>query len=78
MEIKPKTEEEKRMDREANDFAFNLLMPDADFKWFVENVSGDVHEIAKHFGVSHVMVGIKATRMGFKGGYNRKKYEARY
>jgi Zn-dependent peptidase ImmA (M78 family) len=76
--MKTKTEEEKRMDREANDFAFKLLLPDADFKWFIQNVSGDVHEIAKHFGVSHVMVGIKATRMGFKGGYKGSAIKAGY
>ena len=75
--MKIKTKEMERMDEEANEFAFNLLMPDADFRFFVENVSGDVDRIALHFGVSPLMVRIKASRMGFKGGYEKKTIQTK-
>jgi Zn-dependent peptidase ImmA (M78 family) len=63
---KQMTPREKQMHQEANEFACNLLMPEADFKWFIKNISGDVDLIAKNFGVSPLAVRVRASQLGLK------------
>lgn len=57
---------EKQRHFEANKFACELLMPEADFLYFVKNISSNVDEIAKNFGVSPLVVRIRANQLGLK------------
>ena len=57
------------MHHEANDFACELLMPEKQFKDFIDNVSSDVSVIAKHFQVPSMAVRLRAKKLGY-GGHN--------
>lgn len=63
---KKMTVKEKQMHNEANKFACELLMPEADFKWFINNISTEVDKIAENFGVSPLAVRIRAGQLGLK------------
>ncbi|TVT60168.1 MAG: ImmA/IrrE family metallo-endopeptidase [Sedimenticola thiotaurini] len=52
---------------EANVFAANLLMPEAEFRRFLSGVSDQVEDIASHFNVSALAVRIRAKNLGFSG-----------
>lgn len=55
------------METEANVFAAELLMPDAEFNNFIENVSDSVEKIADHFQVSSMAVRVRAKTLGYSG-----------
>ena len=55
-----------KMELEANEFAGKLLMPEADFRFFIKNVSQNVDNIADHFGVSPLAVRIRAKQLCFR------------
>lgn len=63
---KQMTLREKQMHQEANKFACDLLMPEADFKWFIKNVSNDVNKISENFGVSPLAARVRASQLGLK------------
>lgn len=52
---------------EANCFAAELLMPEQDFRDFVDKTSSKVDEIAEYFQVSTMAVRVRAKQLGFKG-----------
>ena len=56
-----------QMHHEANEFALELLMPKVAFENFVENVSNEVGEIAKHFQVPSLAVRHRAKMLGYDG-----------
>ncbi|AUQ42798.1 ImmA/IrrE family metallo-endopeptidase [Yersinia ruckeri] len=56
-----------RMEVEANKFAAELLMPDSDFRYYIENNSQKVSDIAAHFEVSSMAVRIRAQQLGYDG-----------
>ena len=58
---------ESPYEREANDFAAKLLMPEDEFRQFVQNVSKVIEDIAEHFDVSALAVKFRAKNLGFAG-----------
>nr|WP_290981190.1 ImmA/IrrE family metallo-endopeptidase [Halomonas sp.] len=55
------------METEANQFAAALLMPEAIFSEYIENVSDVVEDVAAHFHVSSMAVRIRAKVLGYEG-----------
>jgi Zn-dependent peptidase ImmA (M78 family) len=55
-----------RIELEANEFAINLLMPKADFKYYIQNVSKDSDDVAKYFKVSPLAVRLKVNQLNYK------------
>lgn len=51
------------VEKEANEFAADLLMPKDDFRACVRRYEGDVEQIARHFGVSALAVKIRANEL---------------
>jgi predicted transcriptional regulator len=62
-----RNEESNQMEHEANKFAAELLMPKKLFVSFIENVSKEVNDLAKHFQVSSMAVRIRAKQLGYEG-----------
>ncbi|WP_048956946.1 ImmA/IrrE family metallo-endopeptidase [Enterobacter bugandensis] len=62
-----RNEESNPMEHEANKFAAELLMPKKMFVHFIENVSKQVDDLAKHFQVSSMAVRIRAKQLGYEG-----------
>ena len=62
-----RSDEKNPMEREADSFAAELLMPEAEFRNFVKSESSTVEDIANHFEVSSLAVRIRAKNLGFKG-----------
>ncbi len=58
---------ESPKEREANEFAAKLLMPDEEFRQFVQNDSKIIEDIAEHFDVSALAVKLRAKNLGFAG-----------
>jgi Zn-dependent peptidase ImmA (M78 family) len=58
--------EQSRMETEANRFAASLLMPEEEFKRFVNQHSSKVEDIAEHFQVSALAVRVRAKELGFQ------------
>lgn len=54
------------MEYEADSFAGMLLMPESDISYFINNVSFEIDEIAKHFGVSSLAVRVRARQLGLE------------
>lgn len=52
---------------EANQYAAKLLMPEKEFRHFVDNVSKKIDDIANHFDVSAYAVRIRAKNLGYSG-----------
>ena len=53
------------MEYEANAFAGALLMPEAGFSFYINNISSSLDDVAKYFGVSPLAVQVRATQLGF-------------
>ncbi|MBN3239837.1 ImmA/IrrE family metallo-endopeptidase [Pectobacterium versatile] len=64
-----RNEESNPMEHEANKFAAELLMPKDLFVSYIENISQQVNDLAKHFQVSSMAVRIRAKQLGY-GGHN--------
>jgi|SRR5471030_2735354 len=62
-----RNEESNPMEHEANKFAAELLMPQELFISFIENVSKQVDDLAKHFQVSSMAIRIRAKQLGYEG-----------
>lgn len=62
---------------EANNFAWALLMPEDEFKTYIQNVSGNCGDIADHFQVPVMSVRHRARSLGLKG-HNLRDGEPRY
>lgn len=60
------TEDSNTMEFEADSFAAHLLMPENDMRYYINNVSSEVANIAQHFNVSPSAVRIRAKQIGFK------------
>lgn len=60
------TEEELKEEREANDFAAELLMPKEEFKKNFINYEGNLTKLADYFGVSRVACEYRAMNLGFR------------
>jgi Zn-dependent peptidase ImmA (M78 family) len=58
------TPEELKREKEANDFAGELLMPQYKFKEVFDEVRGDFKKIADRFGVSHRATEVRAFWLG--------------
>ncbi len=59
--------ETNHIEKEANFFAGELLMPEGEFIRFVKEVSGTVEDISNHFHVSTLAVRVRAKQLGFTG-----------
>ncbi|WP_100657752.1 ImmA/IrrE family metallo-endopeptidase [Alteromonas flava] len=59
--------ESNAMEREANAFAAELLMPKDKFENFIANTSDEIEQIAKHFQVSSLAVRVRAKELGYSG-----------
>lgn len=57
----------QKQEKEATDFALELLLPKEKFEDFVDNVSGNVIDIANHFQVPSMAVRVRAKQLGYKG-----------
>lgn len=55
------------MEAEANQFAAELLMPEEEFKRYLDEVSSKVEDLAEYFGVSALAVRVRAKRLGYQG-----------
>lgn len=55
------------MEVEANRFAAELLMPDEDFRNYVEHHSSKVEDLADRFEVSALAVRVRAKELGYSG-----------
>ena len=55
------------IEREANKFAAELLMPKKAFDEFIQNISSTVEDIGKHFQVSSMAVRIRAKELNYDG-----------
>ena len=55
------------MEREANRFASELLMPEQEFRESVKNLAGDIEALSKHFKVSTLAVRVRAKTLGMQG-----------
>lgn len=55
------------MEIEANEFAAELLMPEAEFTEYIKNHSNNINDIANNFDVSALAVRMRAKKLGFKG-----------
>lgn len=62
-----RNDEVSPMEAEANKFAAELLMPEAEFKRHLEEVSAKVEDLAEYFGVSALAVRVRAKRLGYQG-----------
>ena len=54
------------MEREANNFAAEILMPEDSFKKFISENSSKISDISKYFGVSSVAVKVRAEILGYR------------
>lgn len=54
-------------EREANEFAANILMPEGEFRQFAQSVSKKIEDIAEHFDVSALAVRLRAKNLNFAG-----------
>lgn len=59
-----KSNEELKKDREANEFAMKLLMPQYKFKEIFAETRGDIAKIADFFGVSQELVEARCLCLG--------------
>lgn len=55
------------MEVEANGYAADLLMPEEEFRNYINNVSKSINDIADHFNVSAYAVRVRAKNLGFSG-----------
>lgn len=60
-------ETSSQIEREANRFAADILMPEEDFRKFASQISSKVEDLADHFQVSSLAVRFRAKQLGFQG-----------
>ncbi len=59
--------ESNAIEKEANKFAAELLMPESKFDHYINNRSSKVEEIAEYFQVSTMAVRIRARQLNYNG-----------
>lgn len=59
--------ESNPMEVEANNYAADLLMPESEFRRYINEVSKNINDIADQFNVSAFAVRIRAKNLGFSG-----------
>ncbi|MCL2917042.1 ImmA/IrrE family metallo-endopeptidase [Shewanella litorisediminis] len=62
-----RSNESNYIERQANEFAAELLMPKDDFIHFVSSESNVIEDIANNFQVSTMAVRVRAKQLGFTG-----------
>lgn len=55
------------MEAEANEYAANLMMPENEFRTFVQTRSSKINDLADHFDVSAIAVRVRAKKLGYTG-----------
>ncbi|SFR39397.1 protein of unknown function [Marinobacter gudaonensis] len=55
------------MEAEANRYAADLLMPEPEFRNYINTVSKNINDIADYFDVSAYAVRVRAKNLGFSG-----------